>query len=282
MTRLKELARLAIISLPILSCNSGTLAAQTRAASAKSGQTSPAAEPVAAITAALRRGNFALASRLSATAVKQHPREPALWALRGFALSHTQQLQGALAAYKQALALVPDYLPALEGAAQLYYAEGDGRAILMLRRILTAHAESATTHAMLAVLEYRQKDCTAAAADFQAALPTLAASFEALEQYGFCLVQLKQPSQAILILEQALNLQPASGSDRVNVALAQMLAHENKPALATLEPLLTSATPSNEVLNLAAGSSRRWIIFRPPSPCSGGPSRFSPMTKTTT
>ncbi len=252
MPRLKEFACTAIISLLMLSCNEAWLAAQTRAANSGPVQTTSTAQHISAITAALRRGDFALASTLSATAVRQYPQEPALWVLRGFTLSHTRHVEGALDAYKQALALTPDYLPALEGTAQLYYAEGDSRAIPLLRQILAAHAESATTHAMLAVLEYRQKDCAGAIADFQAALPAIAGSFEGLEQYGFCLVQLKQPVQAVAVLEQALNLRPASGAARLNVALAQMLEHENKPALATLQPLLTSAVQSNEALNLAA------------------------------
>ena len=66
--------------------------------------------------------------------IKQSPRDASLWTLNGFALSHLGQQREALASYKQAMKLSPDYLPALEGAAQIEYQASDQSASLYCRK----------------------------------------------------------------------------------------------------------------------------------------------------
>jgi cytochrome c-type biogenesis protein CcmH/NrfG len=60
--------------------------------------------------------------------------------------------KAALASYQSALKIAPDYLPALEGAAQLEYDADNASAIPLLQRVLRLRPDDLTSHAMLAVL----------------------------------------------------------------------------------------------------------------------------------
>src|SRR5690348_6782093 len=72
-----------------------------------------------AIIGDLRAGRYSEARQILEEAIKQSPQDAALWTLNGFALSHLGQQKRALTSYKRAIQLSPDYLPALQGAAQI-------------------------------------------------------------------------------------------------------------------------------------------------------------------
>jgi Flp pilus assembly protein TadD len=81
------------------------------------GQTNAAG--IAPVTSALRAGQFDEALQLLQPELEQQPKNPQLWALRGIALSGEGNKKEALGAFQHALSIAPDYLPALEGAAQI-------------------------------------------------------------------------------------------------------------------------------------------------------------------
>src|SRR5437016_1741121 len=101
-----------------------------------------------AVQAALRAGDLAHALVLSTAQLKQTPRDPKLWTLQGIALTGLHKEKEALSAYNQALAIAPEYLPALEGAAQLEYQAESARAVPLLNRILKQQPDDPTSHAM--------------------------------------------------------------------------------------------------------------------------------------
>jgi len=76
---------------------------------------------VSALVDALQRGQNADALRISAELLRAGPQSNKVWTLRAVALEQSGQPKEALAAYQRAIKLAPDYLPALEGAAQLNY-----------------------------------------------------------------------------------------------------------------------------------------------------------------
>src|SRR5579863_2241656 len=80
---------------------------------------------VAQITSALRAGNPAAAVQLADQGLAASPNDPQLWTLKGIALSAQKNTEKALDAYHHALKVAPNYLPALEGAAQIQYEAGD-------------------------------------------------------------------------------------------------------------------------------------------------------------
>jgi tetratricopeptide (TPR) repeat protein len=212
---------------------------------------SPAAG-VQAAQAALRAGNFAQAFELASTQLKQTPKDPKLWTLQGIALNGLRREKDALSAYNQALAIAPEYLPALEGAAQLEYQAGSARAVLLLNRILKQRPDEPTSHAMLADLAYKQRDCATTARHFARAGQVISSQPAALGEYASCLLELRRADEAIPVFREMVALMPGDLRPRYDLAVAQVDGHHAKDALETLEPLLQANPPDSDVLDLAA------------------------------
>ena len=206
------------------------------------------------IAAALGARNFSEAYQLSRSAVAESPRNPKLLAFEAYALMGLGRRSEALNAYNTALSVSPDYLPALEGAAELEYDARSQRAAALLERILKLRPEEPTAHAMLAVIEYRRHDCAAAVKHFSSARQVIASQPVALVQYGSCLMDQDQPQAAIPIFQQILRLSPQDSRARYNLAVVELAANQGKDALATLEPLVAAAPPDSDVLDLASSA----------------------------
>src|SRR6516164_6861854 len=131
-----------------------------------SGQT--ANEPVRAITSALQQRDFAEALRLLEPALRNSPGSAQLWMLQGLAYAGEGNSKSALASYKHAIAISPEYLPALEGAAQIEYEAGSADAIPLLEQVLKLRPNELTSHAMLAVLAEKKGDCATAVEHYAA------------------------------------------------------------------------------------------------------------------
>ena len=208
-------------------------------------------EPVAS---ALRAGKFDEALQHLQAELEQHPKSPQLWALRGIALSGKGNKKEALASFRHALTISPDYLPALEGAAQIEYDSGGTGAALFLGRILKVHPADPTSHAMLAVLDYRRGDCAAAVPHFEQGGAVVDSQPDAMQAYGDCLMKLKETKKAIAIFTRALAQPKADMQARYRLASAQLVAQSPKDAIATLQPLLQQDTAGSDVLALAASA----------------------------
>ena len=206
------------------------------------------------IETALRAGNFDEALRLTRSQLQQSPKDAKLWTLEGIALSGLGRDQEALTAYNSALKVSPDYLPALEGAAELEYKAGSIRAVPLLNRIVKLGPDNPTAHAMLGVLDYKQHNCASAVKHFRASSQLIGSQPAALSEYGSCLMDLEQPQDAIPIFQQILNLQPDDVHARYNLAVVQLSAHQPKEAIATLQPMLTAPQPDPDTLDLASSA----------------------------
>ncbi|MFZ0293342.1 MAG: tetratricopeptide repeat protein [Candidatus Sulfotelmatobacter sp.] len=206
------------------------------------------------VTSALRQGQFDEALQLLQPELEQQPKNPQLWALRGIALSGKGNKKEALGAFEHALNVAPDYLPALEGAAQIEYDSGGNRAAPLLKQILKLRPADPTSHAMLAVLDYRRGDCAAAVPHFEQGRAVVDSQPEALQAYGDCLMKLKDTKKAIAIFVRALAQPNADAYARYRLASAQMAAQSPKDAIATLQPLLQQNTADADVLALAASA----------------------------
>lgn len=108
------------------------------------------------IAAEVQHGDFQTALKSSGSALRSTPRDYRLWTLRGMAYSGLQDKPSSLDAFEHALKSAPYYLPALEGAAQSDYQKGDQSARPLLLRILFLRPNDATTHGMLAILDYKK------------------------------------------------------------------------------------------------------------------------------
>ena len=154
---------------------------------------------IAPVTSALRSGQFDEALQLLQPELEQQPRNPQLWALRGIAFSGKGNKKEALGAFRHALTISPDYLPALEGAAQIEYDGGGKAAAPLLEHILKLRPGDPTSSAMLAVLDYRRGECATAIPHFEQGGSVVDSQPEAMQAYGDCLMKLKEIKKAIAV-----------------------------------------------------------------------------------
>jgi Flp pilus assembly protein TadD len=176
-------------------------------------QAAPATVP--ALVDALQRGQNADALRISAELLHSGPPSHKVWTLRAMALEQAGQPKEALAAYQRAIKLAPDYLLALEGAAQLNY------------KALSAQ-------------------------DFAAAEQVLDSQPSALMAYSICLARLNRSAEAMAHLQKLLDARPTDAAVRYDLALLQWHSGSGADALATLQPMLDAANTDSRVLRLAA------------------------------
>jgi len=239
---MKRWARRAFTVGALVSLVFGTLLAQTNG------------DPIGAATSALRAREFDKALQILQLAIQQSPGRAQLWMLQGLAYSGLGNTQGALASFRTALKISPDYLPALEAAAQIEYDAGSKGAVPLLEHVLRLRPDDTTSHAMLAVLAYRQGDCATAVEHFEKGGPLMSSQPAALQEHAACLLKLKQFDRAIAVLQAALNLNPEDRRARSQLASTQLMADQPKDAVATLEPLLKIDPPDAKLLRLAASA----------------------------
>ena len=211
-------------------------------------------DQVGAISAALRARDFNRALQLLQPALQQSPRSAQLWTLQGIAFSGEEHEKEALVSFRNALKISPQYLPALEGAAQLEYKAGSDEAIPLLQQLLRLHPSDPTSHAMLAVLFCKRGNCGAAVQHFELSGSLLDSQPDALQQYGACLVKIKQFDKAISVFGKLLSLDSAHGDARNYLATVQLLAEHPKDAIETLAPILQSGAANVRTLQLAASA----------------------------
>lgn len=204
------------------------------------------------ISAHLREHDYQGALDLSRAALEKSPKDLRLFAMEGLALSGLGKEHEALAAYNSALKISPDYLPALEGAAQIEYNEGNDHAAVLLKRLLALHPDDPTSNAMMAVVEFKKNDCPDAVEHFKKSEELVATQTVALEQYGACLVRLERPEEAIPILEKAVATDTQDTRARYDLAATQVTAHKSQDAIETLRPMLDADKVDPEVLDLAS------------------------------
>lgn len=210
-------------------------------------------ERLQSITSALRARDFDKALQLLEPAIHSTPNSPQLWMFQGLAYAGKGDSKSALSSYKHALTISPDYLPALEGAAQMEYEAGSADAIPLLQHLIRIRPDDPTSHAMLAVLAEKSGDCSLAVEHYAASGPLLDSQPEALQGYGVCLLQLKEMDKAIEVFQKLVTREPDDPRCRRGLAAVQLAAGKPQDALASLQPLL-EGTPEASTMRLAAAA----------------------------
>jgi tetratricopeptide (TPR) repeat protein len=209
-------------------------------------------ERIASVTSALAGNDFDKALALLQPLLRQDPNDPKLWTLQGLALSGKTRGREALVAYDKALKLSPDYLPALEGAAQLEYNAGNQAGVPLLEHLLKLRPNDPTSHGMLAVLAYKKGDCPRALEHFSQSGPLLDTQTSAREEYVACLLKVGQGEKAVAYYQSFLAANPADADARFRLASIQLIANSPQGTLETLAPLLQQSSPDAKTLELAA------------------------------
>ena len=202
------------------------------------------------VTADLRAGHYSEARNALQGALTTSPGDPALWTLNGYALSHLGQVNDALASYKHALQLSPDYLPALEGAAEIEYQSSNQGAVPLLQKIVAIRPQDETSHAMLATLAFDRRDCRTAVAEFEQAQKLTSTKVKSLQEYGSCLLQVGRTGEAVKIFEQIRALGPNDDKAIYNVAVAQLMAKQYADVIAALKPLVAKQPEDSDAWDI--------------------------------
>lgn len=189
------------------------------------------------ITEALRGNRFQEALDLAQSALKVTPREVRLLVLEGMALQGLRRDEEALTPLKTALSLSPDYVPALEAAAEIEYRLNRPEAVTHLQHLLVLRPGEPTAHAMLGALAWKRSDCAAAIEHFRQAKPAIASQPDALREYGACLLKEKRAPEAAEVFQQLLSHQPDDRRARYSLAVALLDASRPRDAIAALENL---------------------------------------------
>jgi tetratricopeptide (TPR) repeat protein len=208
----------------------------------------------AAVALALQNKQYEKALEILRPALASSPGNVQLWAMQGKAYEGEGRTADALASFRTAIKLSPDYLPALQGLAQIQYESGSPAAIPLIEHVLRLQPADPTSHAMLAVLEYQQGNYAAAVPHFEKAGSLFDAQPGALHAYAISLVRLKRFDQAAKVFERTLALDPGNQGERRLLASLQVMANQPGAALATLARLLQAGSPDVATLELASSA----------------------------
>jgi tetratricopeptide (TPR) repeat protein len=168
------------------------------------------------------------------------------------ALTSLGQTREGLKAFHQAFALDPNYVAALEAAAQIEYNAGRPEARGLLEKIVRLEPQDQTAHAMLGALAFKRKDCGTAITHFDKSPEAISNNHLALAEFGACLVRANRAGDAIQVFRRLEQVQPNDWHSRYNLGLVQFLAHQYTEAIQTLQPLTEGASPNAGALNLLA------------------------------
>jgi tetratricopeptide (TPR) repeat protein len=194
---------------------------------------------IARISSFLEQSDNAGALSAADKALVESPGSCPIISLRAIALQRLGRVEKALAGFDRALSICPQYLPALEGASEIEYSQGDPDAPQLLRKILAVDSGNVIAHAMLASFFRRRNDCKAALPEFEASKPLFASRPELAQGFGSCLAQTGRYDEALAIYVDLLSSNP-SPAIRYDVALLQLRMKFYDEALGTLEPLITA------------------------------------------
>jgi len=205
----------------------------------------------AAAIAALQSGQFEKAIQTADAALVNDPHDCRMLTIRALALRNSGKRGEGLQSFQHAVTLCPVFLPALKGLAEIEYAEHSSDAPATLDKILQLDPSNETSHAMLASLDARSGDCSAAVEHFSKAEKLVASSLPAMNQLGVCLIATGESERAKPILQTVLESRNSRG-DRLLYAYACWQAKDYADGAAALRPLLQGASPDPEAMTLAA------------------------------
>ncbi|MGH9350904.1 MAG: tetratricopeptide repeat protein [Terriglobia bacterium] len=209
---------------------------------------------VESVIEALRTRNDSRALALCQDLTRSQPRDPRLWTLEGMALEGLGRNEDGLKSLDHALEIDPDYVPALEAAAQIQFHANMPKAQPYLKRLIRLDPRNETAHAMLAALAFKRKDCAAAATHFEQSRAVISNNSPALAEFGACLVRMDRFAEAIPVFRQILDLRAGDWKSQYNLGLVQLRAHQYQDSIQTLLPLTQSASANAAALNLIAAA----------------------------
>lgn len=203
------------------------------------------------VARALQQNDNAKAIATADKILSARPSDCQVLTLRGIAQSREGQIRGAQDSFTRALQSCPQYLPALEGAAQVAYATHASAAGALLERILALRPDDQTSHAMLGSLSFQHGDCPAALEHFERSLSLVQKSVEAQRELGSCLFSQGEHRKSVETFRRIAEQDP-SGKNLLQLAFVEWKSKDFDAALTTLQPLVTPDSADSKAFSLAA------------------------------
>ncbi len=169
----------------------------------------------------------------------------------GLALRGEGKLIPAFEAFRTSTKLCPRFLPPLEGAAEIAYAQKMPEAEEILKQVLTLNPNEPTTHAMLGALEAKAGNCETAVAHYASAGDLVQRNPPALREYAGCLVSLGRGKDAVVVSSRLIAVEDTA-ANRMLLAEAQRSAGNREEALSAIQPLTGPDSHNGTALLLAA------------------------------
>lgn len=201
-------------------------------------QTQPS-QAVGEISAALRRGDNVQALFLAQRALQRQPGDCRVLSLQALAFLASSQTDAALQSFQRALKTCPDYLPALEGAAQIEVSRRSAAAVPLLTRALAVDPKNTTAHGMLASALQAENKCEQALPHFVASEALFVRNPGWQQGYAACLA-LTGDTEGALQQYRYLAATHPDPAYTLDIAMLEWQAHRPAEVLQTLEPLLTA------------------------------------------
>jgi tetratricopeptide (TPR) repeat protein len=172
-----------------------------------------------------------------------------LWLARGIALRGLKRTADSLAAFKHALSIGPESLPALRGAAEAAFALHRPETSSLVQRLLSVDSLNPVVHAMAGSLAFERSDCATALTEFERAEPTISGNRLATLQFSKCLLVSGKAERAVdlLISLETKEHEPLVAYD---LAYALFAAGRFEESSRKLETLLNLEPEKGELWNL--------------------------------
>jgi len=206
------------------------------------------------IMQALRAKDYPTAVSAADAVLATHPAHPEdcrILVMRGMALRGEGRADDSLQSFQAALNACPHFVPALEGVAQIEYAQRSADAVPVLQELISIKPEDPTAHAMLAVLEWQRGDCASALPHFEKASSLVQQNPEAKREYASCLLAEGEAIRSVDLYRQLMEESPSTQT-RMQFAVALWKAKQLDAALAALSPLVETGSANAHALALAA------------------------------
>ena len=199
-----------------------------------------------------RTGDLPAAKALVDEALTNSPDLHDAWQFKGDALSSDGDQAGALAAYRKALELKANYLPAHAAIIRILLAQGKvdeaTQQLAAMKKIAPGHPQVNYLQAMLA---YQQKDYPAAKEAILQTLKFVPENTLSLQLAGLIEYELKAYPQAEAYLVKALPRTPPLGLARRVLIATYLRTGQPGKALSTLTPVLDEIDQDSNMLALA-------------------------------
>ncbi len=214
----------------------------------------PGYGPAAIGQARIKAGNRDLPGALALlnSTLENSPKLHDAWQLKGDILIAQGEAKGASEAYRKALEIKPDYVPAHSALISILLETGSlenaGKQIEALKKVAPTHPQATYLQAQLF---YRQKNFKSALETIQQHLKVLPESTLGLQLAGAIEYELKSYSTAETYLQKALPKTPELGLARRLLIATHLRSGQPAKALATLQPVLDKIDKDSNMLALA-------------------------------